>query len=212
MTGQINVNKIAARTGNTITVNSGDKISGASGSMNISGTCVQIAVKNIATKQVINNAANATGVDTVIVSDAFTPKFADSKIFIAIHPAIGAGNPNGGFGIKRTTGGVDTFVQSNPVGSYSGGANDIPNSYMSFDEDPMTSGVSNGTTVNTQYAIGTVTDMYALDTHGTAPASIVYTMTFHSVASNEILRLNQPTTNTANGFHQSVIILQEWCS
>ena len=29
MTGQINVNKIAARTGNTITINSGDKIDGA---------------------------------------------------------------------------------------------------------------------------------------------------------------------------------------
>ena len=68
MTGQINVNKIAARTGNTITVNSGDKISGAAGSLNISGTCVQIAVKNIATKQIINNTANVTGVDTVIVS------------------------------------------------------------------------------------------------------------------------------------------------
>lgn len=212
MTGQINVNKIAARTGNTITVNSGDKISGAAGSMNISGTCVQIAVKNIATKQIINNTANAAGVDTVIVSDPFTPKFADSKIFIAIHPAIGSGNPNGGFGIKRTTGGVDTFVQSNPVGSYSGSANDIPNSYMSFDEDPMSSSATGGVVVNTTYAIGTAMDMYALDTHGTAPASIVYTMTFHSVASNEILRLNQPKSNADYGFHQSVIILQEWCS
>lgn len=209
---KIEVNEIAGRSGTSISVASGHKISGAAGSMNISGTCVQIAVKNIATKQIINNTANAAGVDTVIVSDPFTPKFADSKIFIAIHPAIGSGNPNGGFGIKRTTGGVDTFVQSNPVGSYSGGANDIPNSYMSFDEDPMASGVTGGAVVNTQYAIGTAMDMYALDTHGTAPASIVYTMTFHSVASNEILRLNQPASNATYGFHQSVIILQEWCS
>jgi len=205
MTSILKTDKIQASHGSTIEVPSGNNFK-------VSGTCVQIAVKNIATKQIINNAANATGVDTVIVSDAFTPKFADSKIFIAIHPAIGTGNPNGGFGIKRTTGGVDTFVQSNPLGSYSGGSNDIPNSYLSFDEDPMTSGTSGGDTVNTTYSIGTATDMYALDTHGTAPASIVYTMTFHSVASNEILRLNQPATNATYGFHQSVIILQEWCS
>tara|TARA_B100000989_G_scaffold298204_1_gene286544 strand:- start:557 stop:1174 length:618 start_codon:yes stop_codon:yes gene_type:complete len=205
MVSILKTDKIQASHGSTIEVPSNNNFK-------VSGTCVQIAVKNIATKQIINNAANATGVDTIIVSDAFTPKFADSKIFIAIHPAIGSGNPNGGFGIKRTTGGVDTFVQSNPLGSYSGGANDIPNSYLSFDEDPMSTGVSGGATVNTTYSIGTVTDMYALDTHGTAPASIVYTMTFHSVASNEILRLNQPATNASFGFHQSVIILQEWCS
>ena len=45
MTGQINVNKIAARTGNTITINSGDKISGAAGSIIIPGTIVQIQQK-----------------------------------------------------------------------------------------------------------------------------------------------------------------------
>jgi len=204
MVSILKTDKIQASHGSTIEIPSGHNFK-------VSGTCVQIAVKNIATKQIINNAANATGVDTVIVSDAFTPKFADSKIFIAIHPAIGSGNPNGGFGIKRTTGGVDTFVQSNPLGSYSAGANDIPNSYLSFDEDPMASGVASSTS-NVTYSIGTVTDMYALDTHGTAPASIVYTMTFHSLASNEILRLNQPATNATYGFHQSVIILQEWCS
>ena len=211
MAGTLSVQKIqglaSSATPTTVEIASGHKISGAAGSLNVSGTCVQIAVKNIATKQVINNAANATGVDTVIVSDAFTPKFANSKIFIAIHPAIGFSNPNGGFGIKRTTGGVDTFIQKNPVGSYSGSANDIPNSYMSFDEDPIA-----GHTSHTPYAIGTVTDMYALDTHGTAPASIVYTMTFHSVAGNEILRLNTPKENASFGFSQSVIILQEWCS
>ena len=42
MTGQINVNKIAARTGNTITVNSGDKISGAAGSIAAPGQVLQI--------------------------------------------------------------------------------------------------------------------------------------------------------------------------
>ena len=209
MAGTLSVQKIqglaSSATPTVVEVSSGH-------TLKMSGMPVQIQVKNIATKQVINNTASATGVDTIIVSDPFTPKFADSKIFIAIHPAIGSGNPNGGFGIKRTTGGVDTFVQTNSVGSYSTGANDIPNSYFSLDEDPMTHTGAAGMDGNTKYSIGTVTDMYALDTHGTAPASIVYTMTFHSTAGNEILRINQPNTNTANGFHQSVIILQEWCS
>ena len=82
MTGQINVNKIAARTGNTVDVASGH-------TLKMSGMPVQIQVKHVSTKQLINNAADATGVDTLIVSDAFTPKFADSKKFIAIHPMIG---------------------------------------------------------------------------------------------------------------------------
>ena len=42
MTGQINVNKIAARTGNTITINSGDKISGAAGSIVAPGQILQV--------------------------------------------------------------------------------------------------------------------------------------------------------------------------
>ena len=42
MTGQINVNKIAARTGNTITINSGDKISGAAGSIAAPGQVIQV--------------------------------------------------------------------------------------------------------------------------------------------------------------------------
>ena len=62
---------------------------------------------------------------------------------------------------------------------------------------------------NGRYAVGSVIDLYGFDTHGTAPASIVYTMTFHSNASNETLRINQPDTNTSQGFGQSCIILQE---
>ena len=146
MTGQINVNKIAARTGTTVDVSSGH-------TLKMSGMPVQIQVKHVSTKQLINNAADATGVDTVIVSDAFTPKFSDSKIFIAIHPMIGSSNFNGGLGIKRTTGGVDTFIQTNATGSYSNGST-IPNSYMSSDESPIE------TSQNGQYAVGSVIDLY----------------------------------------------------
>jgi len=190
---------------NTIQAATGAAVSVANGhTLKMSGMPVQIQVKHVSTKQLINNAADATGVDTVIVSDAFTPKFADSKIFIAIHPMIGSSNLNGGLGIKRTTGGVDTFIQANATGNYSNSSGTIPNSYMSSDESPLEY-VQNG-----QYAVGSVIDLYALDTHGTAPASIVYTMTFHSIASNETLSINQPRTNTTHGFGQSCIILQEW--
>ena len=47
MTGQINVNKIAARTGNTITINSGDKISGAAGSIAAPGHVIQIVTNTL---------------------------------------------------------------------------------------------------------------------------------------------------------------------
>ena len=157
MTGQINVNKIAARTGNTVDVASGH-------TLKMSGMPVQIQVKHVSTKQLINNAADATGVDTVIVSDAFTPKFADSKKFIAIHPMIGSSNFNGGLGIKRTTGGVDTFIQTNATGNYSNSSGTIPNAYFSSDESPLESGQ------NGRYAVGSVIDLYAVSyTHLTLP-------------------------------------------
>ena len=201
MAGTLSVQKIqglaSSATPTTVEVSSGH-------TLKVSGMPVQIQVKNISTKQLINNTANTTGIDTVIVSDAFTPKFADSKIFIAIHPMIGSSNFNGGLGIKRTTGGVDTFIAKNSEGSYSTGSGQLPNAYFSSDESPLESGQ------NGRYAVGNVIDLYALDTHGTAPASIVYTMTFHSNASNETLRINQPHTNPTHGFGQSCIILQEW--
>ena len=201
MAGTLSVQKIqglaTSSTPTTVEVSSGH-------ALKMSGMPVQIQVKNISTKQLFSNTASVDGVDTVIVSDAFTPKFADSKIFIAIHPMIGSSNFNGGLGIKRTTGGVDTFIQTNATGNYSSSSGTIPNSYMSSDESPLEH------SQNGQYAVGSVIDLYALDTHGTAPASIVYTMTFHSNASNETLSINQPKTNTTHGFGQSCIILQEW--
>ena len=197
MTGQINVNKIAARTGTTVDVASGH-------TLKMSGMPVQIQVKHVATKQAFSNTASVDGVDTVVVSDPFTPKFSDSKIFVQIMPMLGASNFNGGLGIKRTVGGVHTFVQANPLGSFSS-ATTAPNAYFTMDDSPLDGNSSR----NGQYAIENSTNMYALDTHGTTSA-ITYTMTFHSAATNETLYINQPKTNPTHGFGQSVIILQEW--
>ena len=77
MTGQINVNKIAARTGNTITINSGDKISGDAGSIIAPGSAIQIVKAEYTSSDTIT--VNSTSyVDACTVS--FTPKFSNSII------------------------------------------------------------------------------------------------------------------------------------
>ena len=192
----LKVNTLDTVTGTTIATASGKTIK-------MPDMCVQMKVKFVSQKQLIDS-ASTTGVDTCIASDAFTPKFADSKIFVSIHPMIGSSNLNGGLGIKRTTGGVDTFISKNATGSYSTGAGQLPNAYFSSDESPLE------VNQNGQYAVGGVYNLFGFDLHGTAPASIVYTMTFHSNASNEYLHINQPKSNTSQGFGQSCIILQEF--
>ena len=79
MTGQINVNKIAARTGNTITINSGDKISGAAGSIAAPGQVVQ--VQTTATP-LFTSATNTTLADLLSIN--FTPKFSDSLLRVDV--------------------------------------------------------------------------------------------------------------------------------
>lgn len=80
MTGQINVNKIAARTGNTITINSGDKISGAAGSIVSPGNVIQVVSTNVSYTYLATTSSsfiNYPALDTSI-----TPKFASSKILV----------------------------------------------------------------------------------------------------------------------------------
>ena len=76
MTGQINVNKIAARSGNTITINSGDKISGAAGSIVAAGMSIQQLHQTITTYVGTSSTSLvATGFTLTI-----TPKYASSLI------------------------------------------------------------------------------------------------------------------------------------
>jgi len=104
MTGQINVNKIAARTGNTITINSGDKINGASGSIVIPGLVIQ----TISVTGTTESSTTSTTPVELGVEAAITPQFATSKIavwmgvtcrwphgdagFLALHRKIGGGS------------------------------------------------------------------------------------------------------------------------
>ena len=78
MTGQINVNKIAARSGNTITVNSGDKISGAAGSIVVPGQVIQIVTNTLSTSTATTS---TTFVDTGLAA-TITPTSSSSKIFV----------------------------------------------------------------------------------------------------------------------------------
>ena len=80
MTGQINVNKIAARTGNTITINSGDKISGAAGSIVAPGQvlqCVQYYAANPGAQSTTSSGFTASGLKKTI-----TPKASGNLIIV----------------------------------------------------------------------------------------------------------------------------------
>ena len=78
MTGQINVNKIAARTGNTITINSGDKISGDAGSIIAPGQVIQLVQQQTNT---VFSTTSSSYVDTGFAA-SITPKFSSSKIYV----------------------------------------------------------------------------------------------------------------------------------
>tara|TARA_A100001035_G_scaffold270709_1_gene258113 strand:+ start:404 stop:958 length:555 start_codon:yes stop_codon:yes gene_type:complete len=78
MTGQINVNKIAARTGNTITVNSGDKISGDAGSIVAPGHVIQVQHASFSSQiSTTSSTIAATGIQM-----NFTPHRATSKLLV----------------------------------------------------------------------------------------------------------------------------------
>ena len=87
MTGQRNVNKISARTGNTITINSGDKISGAAGSIIQPGMTLQ-------TKSFTTSGSATTTSNSFVDSGFFAAQFdntlqANSQVFVIVHANIG---------------------------------------------------------------------------------------------------------------------------
>ena len=80
MTGQINVNKISARTGNTITINSGDKISGAAGSIVAPGQVIQTLT---AAKLDVFSTTSQSYVDIPNMTITITPSSTSSKILFS---------------------------------------------------------------------------------------------------------------------------------
>jgi len=102
MTGQINVNKIAARTGNTITVESGDVIAQP-------GSVIQTVFTASDTKI---HTTSASYVE--YLSLAITPKLATSKIFVKTVTSFGgAANSYASGKCDRTISGGATTVLKN---------------------------------------------------------------------------------------------------
>tara|TARA_Y100001938_G_scaffold109149_1_gene149163 strand:+ start:195 stop:713 length:519 start_codon:yes stop_codon:yes gene_type:complete len=92
MTGQINVNKIAARTGNTITIDSGNKLT---------GTIVQMIQSNMTSRLLINSTSEVD-----VHTGTITPQFADSKIIVSSDIAmIGRNTDSIRFGLQRNIAG-----------------------------------------------------------------------------------------------------------
>jgi len=80
---KIEVNEIAARAGNTITINSGDKISGAAGSIVAPGQVIQVLQHNTLTQVTMNSTSYAS---TGLVL-AITPSSSSSKVLINFNTA-----------------------------------------------------------------------------------------------------------------------------
>ena len=88
MTGQINVNKIAARTGNTITINSGDKINGAAGSIVAPGQILQVVTATDSTERTTTSNSFVAASNTLSVS--LTPSSASNKVFVTCSLSYGS--------------------------------------------------------------------------------------------------------------------------
>ena len=103
MTGQINVNKIAARTGNTITIDSGNKLT---------GTIVQMVQSTMTTRVLINSTS-----ETDVHTGTITPQFADSKIIVSTDIAmIGRNNNAIRFGLQRNIAGGSFSLLTEKMG------------------------------------------------------------------------------------------------
>ena len=130
MTGQINVNKIAARTGNTITINSGDKITGVAGSIGTPGQIIQTVRKT--TDQ--NGHASSTSTsytDIASSSLSITPKFANSMIRFScsIYMHCQTNSTRFKWTIFRDSTDLSTLYNSTSYGEYGSGADTSNNTY-----------------------------------------------------------------------------------
>ena len=183
MTGQINVNKIAARTGNTITVNSGDKISGAAGSIVAPGQIIQTTQQAYTTATSISSTSyTATGLTTSI-----TPTSASSKILVSVNLSAETyqyGQVAGKFFLqilRDISGGSETEIAFRRSDSYAATAS---NGYYSFSvhgtmdylDSPNT---TNAVTYTVKGKLSHTTNTFTLRLHD---ASSMSTLTLQEIA------------------------------
>jgi len=139
MTGQINVNKIAARTGNTITINSGDKISGAAGSIVAPGHVIQFATSTSDGAYITTTSASLVGSGQTV---SITPKFSNSIIVLYYSASFTSIDSN------NTGGTLMKFFKSINGGSYSvvtGMANSAQTGFLEYNSNASSYNHSVGT-------------------------------------------------------------------
>ena len=141
MTGQINVNKIAARAGNTITVESGDVLQAP-------GHVIQVKSATFTDVQSISVADTRTDITNLSVS--ITPSSTSSKILVNTHISYGGSSNNlyasGNLLRDSTAIGVNTTATGNQLNisfglNLVGQTNEtykLRNSSMTFLDSPST--------------------------------------------------------------------------
>ena len=154
-----------------------------------SGTIIQARYSSSTTR--VSGTTNGADV-TLMTAEAFTPKFANSKIIITMSLYFGAWNPNGGLQVVRSiSGGSTTYGIGDTGETFNNGQG-----FFIADDLVVTS---------YQYAMshfgGTVEDT----THNTT-SEITYSLRATSVGS---VYFNQPKTSPNNGHGRSSITLME---
>ena len=104
----LKLNNLEAATGTTINIASGDKISGASGAIAVTGSVVQVLQGERLTIQ-----ANSSNTYADVVTQAITPKFSTSKILIQCSGVANSDQNNACY--------FKVFRDSTEIGSGTGG-------------------------------------------------------------------------------------------
>ena len=176
MTGQINVNKIAARTGNTITIESGDKISGDAGSIIAPGNIIQVVTGPA-------NAARVSSTSTSYVDSpinaTITPKFASSKI-LARFSCMVLCNQN-------------YYIYLRLVRSIAGGSFSLLDAHANEDDTILDAYTDTASFMMTGHEL--------IDSPNTT-SSIVYKVQYRSADSNNLAYVGRGTSsNNKNSMH-----------
>tara|TARA_B100000085_G_scaffold148614_1_gene135209 strand:- start:33 stop:626 length:594 start_codon:yes stop_codon:yes gene_type:complete len=174
MTGQINVNKIAARTGNTITINSGDKISGAAGAISVPGTIVQTLQSIKTDTQTIATSFSFTQISGLTVN--ITSKEANSKFLLSTSIVVGHAYYSAGFKFAKD----GTAIS--PVGDADGGPTQVSWGFNFYD-------ANNG---SEDHNVAMVSYQYLYSPSVAAGTSIAFDVHGAPYSSDYVLQINRP--------------------
>ena len=180
MTGQINVNKIAARTGNTITINSGDKISGAAGAISVPGTIVQTLQSIKTDTQVIATSFSFTQISGLTVN--ITSKEANSKFLLSTSIVVGSAYYSSGFKFAKDGSAIS------PVGDASNSNTQVSWGFNFYD-------ANNG---HEDHNVAMVSYQYLYSSSAAAGTSIAFDVHGAPYSSDYVLLINRPNDGSTS--------------